>query len=344
MIWNAWVLGLIIGQIAIAAINAAAFFNAIKIVRRWDTASLAPVQLELEHRSELIATIVSWSLLFQIFSLLVFEITARSLAPFIPGAMCTVGSLQAHNLGWPILFLKMGALYLYGWWIVINHVDLQLEGFLLTRLKSWYMIVLFPLLAADLIMQIIYFTGLDPSVISSCCGVIFEVQGEGFGSSVASLPPKLTRTLLLYSLAILIVLSYAMRWENKAAGKLAYALGSGIELVLGIAGIVAFVAPYVYMMPALHCPFIFLDQEHFNYGYLVYIPLFAASFLGVSLAVLAAVEWKFPAARLATRPLGAIFLKYSRVFWVVFLITAYAPVFKFWIDTGGGSDLFQGVY
>ena len=75
MIWNAWVLGLIIGQLAITAVNVVAFFNALRIVRRWDTTSLSPIQLELEHRSELIATIVSWSLLFQIFSLLVSILT-----------------------------------------------------------------------------------------------------------------------------------------------------------------------------------------------------------------------------------------------------------------------------
>lgn len=344
MIWNAWVLGLIIGQIAIAAVNAAAFGNALRIVRNWDTTSLSPMQLDLEHRSELIATIVSWSLIFQIFSLVVFEITARSIAPFIPGAMCTVGTLQAHELGWPVLFLKIGALYLYGWWIVINHVDFQLEGFPLTKLKSWYMIFLFPLLLVELLMQIGYFTGLDPSVISSCCGVIFEVGGEGFGSSVASLPPKITRMALFAFLALLLISSWIWRWETRPAGRLAYAIGSAVGLGLGIAGIVAFVAPYIYMMPALHCPFIFLDYEHFNYGYLAYIPLFAASFLGISLAVLRAMEWKFRQTTRATRPLGTRFVTYSRWLWVVFLGAAYGPVVKFWIDTGGRADLFQVGY
>jgi hypothetical protein len=341
MIWNAWVLGLIIGQIAIAAVNGAAFGNAVRIVRNWDTTSLSPRQLELEHRSELMATIVSWSLLFQIFSLLVFEITARSLAPFIPGAMCTVGTLQAHYLGWPVLFLKIGALYLYGWWIVINHLDFQLEGFPLTRLKSWYMILLFPLLLIDLLMQIGYFTGLDPSVISSCCGVIFEVGGQGFGSSVASLPPKMTRSLLLGFLAVFLISSYLLKWETKTGGRVAFAMGSSVGLGLGVAGIVAFVAPYVYMMPALHCPFIFLDQEHFNYGYLVYIPLFSASLLGMSPAVLTIIEWRFPSTRLASHHLGKRFVQSSRLLWVLFLAAVYSPVVKFWIDTGGRADLFQ---
>ncbi len=118
MIWNSWVLGLIIGQLATTAINAVAFANALIIVRNWDTSSMSPMQLSLEHRSELIATILACSLFFQVFSLLVFEVTARSLAPFIPGAMCTVGILEAQPLGWPILFLKLAALFLYGWWIV----------------------------------------------------------------------------------------------------------------------------------------------------------------------------------------------------------------------------------
>ena len=344
MIWNAWVLALIIGQIAVAAVNGAAFVNALRIVRTWDTASLSPKQLELEHRSELIAAVVSWSLLFQVFSLLVFEITARSLAPFIPGAMCTVGTLHAHYLGWPVLFVKIGALYVYGWWIVINYVDMQLEGFPLTGLKSRLMLFLFPLLLVDLSMQIVFFAGLDPSVISSCCGVIFEVAGEGFGSTVASLPPKFTRALLLAFLLVLLVLSYALRWERRTAGNIAYALGSGAGLFLGTAGIVAFTAPYIYMMPALHCPFIFLDQEHYNYGYLVYIPLFAASFFGMSLGALAMIVRLCPAAETTAKAAGLRFMGLSRALWVMFILAAYAPWVKFWIDTGGSADLFQVGY
>ena len=344
MIWNAWVLGLIVGQLAVAAVNGVGFLNALTIVRRWDTTSLSPSQLALEHRSELLATIVSWSLLFQLFSLLVFEITARSLAPTLPGAMCTVGSLEAHPLGWPVLFLKMGALYLYGWWMVINHVDLQVEGFPLSRLKSGCMLVLFPLLMVDVLIQVFYFSGLDPSVVTSCCGVIFEVGGEGFGSSVASLPPKFTRTLLLGFLVGLLFLSAIMKWEDRSAGRLVYALGSAVGFVLGIAGIVAFVAPYIYMMPTLHCPFIFLDQEHRHYGYLVYLPLFSASFLGVSPAVLALIESRFSSTRRVARRLGVRFIRYSRGLWVLFLTAAYAPAIRFWIVTGGKADLFEFTY
>ncbi len=344
MIWNAWVLGLIIGQMATAAITAVAFANALRIVRNWDTNSMLPTQLDLEHRSELIATIVSCSLLFQVFSLMVFEITARSLAPFVPGAMCTVGILEAQPLGWPVLFLKTAALFLYGWWIVLNHLDNQVEGFPLTIFKSWYLIVLFPAILADLLLQIAFFTHLDPAVITSCCGVVFEVEGEGFGSSVASLPPKLTMVGLAGLVTALMLCSLMLWRSNNPRICIAYALGSATGLVLGIAGVISFVAPYVYMMPALHCPFIFLDEEHFNYGYLVYLPLFAASFLGMSAGILVAVERRAQVVESAASQLRASFVAWSGLAWLTFLAAAYGPVVKFWIATGGTADLFQVGY
>lgn len=342
MIWNGWVLVLMTGQIAVVVINTAAFANALRIIRYWDTSSLSALQLELERRSELVATIVSWSLLFQALSLVVFEITVRSLAPFIPGAMCTTGTLQAHFLGWPILFLKMGAMYLYGWWVVINYVDVRVESFPLTRLKSWYIAAFFPLLLVDLLMQAAFFTGLDPSVISSCCGVVFEVGAEGFGSSVASLPPHATQVVLAGFVVVLIVSSYVFHLSGTDIGKIAYSVGSFAGLILGVAGIIAFVAPYTYMMPALHCPFIFLDQEYFNYGYLVYLPLFGASFLGTSPGVLSCVARWFPSVEDTAGLLAEKFLCHSTRLWGLFLVFAYAPVVKFWIETGGTADLFQG--
>jgi len=344
MIWNAWVMGLIIGQAVIAAISWVALVNAVKIVRAWDIRSMSQSQLELEHRSELIAVIVAWSLLFQMLSLAVFEMTARSLAPFIPGAMCTVGILEAQPLGWPVLFIKMGALYAYGWWIVLNHLDFQVEGFLLTRVKSWYFIALFPLIVADPALQVIFFKRLDPSVITSCCGVVFEVQGEGFGSSLASLPPRLTMAAQAALGAVLVIIPRFMRRRSTAAASVTYGALSCLGLALGLASIVSFVAPYVYMMPALHCPFIFLDQEHFNYGYLVYVPLFAASFCGMSAGALVAVERGLPSIAAASRRLRASFVTWSGWLWLVFLAAAYGPVIKFWLDTGGKADLFQVGY
>lgn len=344
MIWNGWVLGLIVGQAAIAAVSVVAFVNALRIIRHWDTSSLSPLQLDLENRAELIATIVSWSLLFQMFSLVVFEITARSLAPFIPGAMCTTGTLQANRLGWPVLFVKIASLYLYGWWMVVNHVDVRVEGFPLTRFKSRLMVALFPVLLSDIALQIGFFTGLDPSVISSCCGVIFEVGGEGFGSSVASAPPRIMEFALAGFLAGLLVLSFLFKWESKTEGKLVYAAATAVGLPLGMTAVIAFVAPYVYMMPALHCPFIFLDQEHFNFGYLVYVPLFGASFLGMSPALLVMIERRFPSTGPVAQSLGSRFVKCSRVLWILFLGAAYGPLLRFWAETGGSADLFHVGY
>jgi hypothetical protein len=258
--------------------------------------------------------------------------------------MCTVGILEAQPLGWPVLFLKMAALFLYGWWIVLNHLDNRVEGFPLTIFKSWYLIMLFPLILTELVLQIAFFTHLDPAVITSCCGVVFEVKGEGFGSSVASLPPKLTMGGLVGLVTVLVLLSLMLRRRSEQGSCIAYALGSAAGLVLGIAGVISFVAPYVYMMPALHCPFIFLDEEHFNYGYLAYFPLFAASFFGMSAGILVAVERRFQPLVTDSHKIRMRYVQWSGLFWLAFLAAAYGPVIKFWIATGGKADLFQMGY
>ncbi len=344
MILNSWGVGLLMGQGVILLINGVAFLNALKILRTWDITAQTPEQLCLEHRSELIATVVAWSLGFQILSLLVFELSARTMAPLIPGAMCTVGTLTAHPAGWPLLFIKISGIYLYGFWVIVNHVDMQVESFPLTRFKSAMLLILFPLMAVEFFLTVRFFTGLSPAVITSCCGVIFEVGGQGFGSSVASLPPRLMRVALLVFLVVLIAFGYVFNCRKSVWGRLVYSAGSAAGLVIATMGIVAFVAPYIYLMPALHCPFIFLDQEHWHYGYLVYVPLFAASFLGVSAGILTWISRGYPKAQPTAAALGEKCVIQAQRLWIAFLFTAYAPVVKFWVALGVKADLFQNVY
>ncbi len=228
--------------------------------------------------------------------------------------------------------------------LFLNHLDNRVEGFPLTRLKSWYLIALFPLVISDLVLQVAFFTRLDPAVITSCCGVVFEVAGEGFGSSLASLPPKITMPALLLLIGALLFLTFTPGLRRTRNRYLAFAFCSLAGLVLGLLGIVSFVAPYVYMMPALHCPFIFLDEDYFNYGYLVYLSLFPASFFGMSTGILIALEWRYPSLKVVSTDRKARYLQWSGIFWLTFLAAAYGPIVKFWIMAGGKADLFQVGY
>ncbi len=341
MIWNAWVLALMIGQIGILCVNAVAFLNALRIVRRWDVRSYAPEQLELERRSELIATIISWSLLFEILSLVVFELTARTLTPFIPGAMCAIGVFGADAWGYPSLYVKILGLFVYGFWVVLHHIDENVEGFPLTRFKNTYGLFLFPYLVLDVTLQFLFFIHLDPNVITSCCGVVFEVGGQSYASSVASLPPRETRWILVGYLGGFLFLSYVFRWEARRIGRLLHGFFSTIGFFLGIAAIIAFTAPYVYQMPALHCPFCILKRENFCVGYLFYLPLFLAAFFGITPGVLNPLLRRYPKAQWEIATVQTRMIRWSRIFWILFMVAAFMPMIVFLVRSGG-IDLFFG--
>ncbi len=341
MIWNAWVLALLIGQVGILLVNAVAFVNAVGIVRRWDVRSYAPEQLELERRSELIATIISWSLIFECLSLVVYELTARTLTPFIPGAMCAIGVFGADPWGYPALYVKIFGLFVYGFWVVLHHIDTHVEGFPLTRLKNAYGLVLFPYLVLDIVLQVLFFVHLDPSVITSCCGVVFEVGGQSYASSVASLPPRETRWLLAGFLTGFLALSYLLKWERKRRGTVAHSLLSAVGFFLGIAAVIAFTAPYVYQMPALHCPFCILKRENGCVGYLFYFPLFLATFFGVIPGVLNLLIPRYPGAAPAIEAVQRAMVRWSRRFWIAFGVAAFAPMVVY-LWRSGGVDLFFG--
>lgn len=343
MIWNSWVLSLIIGQIGIVIVNAFAFISALQILRRWDTSSYNPEQINLERKSELVATIVSWSLFFEILSLIVFERTNDSLVPFIPGAMCPIGVLGQNAFwGYSTLYIKIIGVFVYGLWIVIHHIDIDIEGFPLTLLKNIYTLILFPFLLIDISFQIVYFSKLDPNVITSCCGVVFEPGGgQSYASSVASLPPEITRWLVgLYFIGF-ITLSLALKLELKVWGRTLYSLFSAVGFFLGIAGVISFASPYIHQMPALHCPFCILKREYYYYGYLIYIPLFTASSLGIFPGLLNLLFGRYPHARKRIEASQINMIRASRISWIVFIITIFLPMVSYLFQTGG-IDLFFG--
>ena len=343
MIWNSWVLSLIIGQLAVVAVNTVAFVNALKITWRWDTESYAPEQLELERRSELITTIISWSLLFEVLSLIVFERTTNSLVPFIPGAMCPIGVLGQNPFwGYSTLYIKILGIFVYGWWVVTNHIDIMVEGFPLTPLKNKYILILFPFLLLDVTFQIVYFSKLDPNVITSCCGVIFEPGGgQSYASSVASLPPKITRWILGFYFFCFFAFSRYMRWEKRGWGKVLHSLFSATGFFLGIASVIAFAGPYIEQMPAVHCPFCILKREFYHYGYAIYIPLFMATYLGFCPGTLNPLIKRYPTAASQIEKTQTKMIQLSIIFWISFLITIYLPMVNYLLQTGG-VDLFFG--
>ena len=123
MIQHPAILALMTASLIISGLLLYAGWFAIQILKNWDLASGSELQLQLERRTYLIATIMSYALLFQIISLFLYLYTADGLHILFTGAMCAAGTLQVNSYGYPALILKLINCLLAGCWLIVNHTD-----------------------------------------------------------------------------------------------------------------------------------------------------------------------------------------------------------------------------
>lgn len=256
-----------------------------RILRRWDLSSGSEEQLRLERQTYLISTLLGWALGAELLSLLLFVHAAENLSSQFVGAMCATGVLNINALGFPTLLLKITVFFLAALWLLLNRVDQQGYDYPLVRVKYALLLLIAPLTVAEGAAQTGYFLGLEPEVITSCCGSLFSSTGRGVAAELASLPPGPT-LLVFYSVALALAavgLAF-LRWPSLGpwfAG--ISALGFGVA----IAAIISFLSLYVYESPHHHCPFCLLKWGYGYVGYALYAPLFTATALGMGAGLLA---------------------------------------------------------
>lgn len=257
---------------------------ALVIVRRWDLRSGSALQLDLERRTYLVSTIVAYVLAFELASLFLFIYTADALAPSFTGAMCAAGSLKADALGYPVLVLKVAGFVAAGMWLVVNHADANGSDYPLIRKKYALLLAFAPLIAAEALLQAVFFARLRPDVITSCCGSLFGRSGRGLGADLAELPPRATG-IALYAVLALAVGTGVVFLRTRRLGAVLAAV-SGVALLVGVAAVIAFVSPYVYELPTHHCPFCLLQKEYRYIGYPLYAALLGGTLAGLGVGAL----------------------------------------------------------
>jgi hypothetical protein len=280
------VVALVLGSALTAALLVYAARWSIAILRRWDLASGASLQLELERRTYLVSTVVGWVLAFEIVSLFLFVHTADGLAPLFTGAMCAAGTLQANGLGYPVLVLKLADAVLAGLWLVLNHADLRGFDYPLVRPKYALLVAMVPPFVAEAVLEARYFGALRPEVITSCCGSLFGRAGAGLGADLAALPPGPTGAAFLAVTGGAVAAAVLVRRRGRGAAALG--LLSALVLPAGLAAVIAVVSPYVYELPTHHCPFCLLQREYGYVGYPLYAALLAGAVAGMGAGMLSA--------------------------------------------------------
>jgi hypothetical protein len=295
MILHPGVLALLTGGLISLVMLTCGALVGVRIALRWNPEGAEAEQLSLERRSWLVTTLVCWAISIEVLSLLLFLFTVDIIHPLFVGSMCATGTLNANPVGWHLLWIKLLLFLLGALWLVVNHIDQRLPEQPLTRFKYSVLPPLLLLVIADLVVMGAFFFGLNPEIITSCCGALFSSGGSGVASDLVALPlrPMIIAFYLVTTLfALLLVIC---RQTSRAVWRVLLALSAIVFGLVSIGSVVSFISVYYYQLPTHHCPFDLLQGHYYFIGYPLYICLFGALLCGlVPLLLIFLQRWAVP--------------------------------------------------
>ena len=277
-------LALLLIALLVSAMGVYAGYYGMRILGHWDPASGSEQQLELERRTYLISTIMSYILSFELMSLFLFIYTADDLHTLFTGAMCAAGTLAVNSFGYPALLLKIVNFLLSGVWLIINYTDNRGYDYPLIKVKYELLNLVVPLLVLESCLLFAYFAGIKPDVITSCCGSLFSHESGGFSGDIAALPHVPMQIAFFTGITITAV-SGLFFYRKDRAGYL-FSASATITFPIAAASVVSFICLYIYELPTHHCPICLLQREYGYVGYLLYATLFGGAVAGIGTGVL----------------------------------------------------------
>ncbi len=256
----------------------------IRIQRKWDIRSGSDLQLILERRTYLISTILTYVFVFELTSFFLYIYTADHLHTLFVGAMCAAGTLKVNGYGYPALILKMVNFIMAGLWLIMNYADNRAYDYPLIKKKYLLLLIITPLVLAEVFLQTRYFLLLRPNIITSCCGSLFSPGSATLAGDIATLPPVPMAVAFYLSLAANVAAGFYFYRKNRGG----YLFGglNAVHFIISITAILSFISPYFYELPTHHCPFCILQKEYGYIGYALYGALFGSAVTGMGVGIL----------------------------------------------------------
>lgn len=284
MIFHPGILALLLGSALSCLALLVAGHSALAIVRGFDIRSGSERQLALERRTYLVSTVVTCAFGFQLLSFFLFLFTADLLHPLFPGAMCAAGVLNGNRFGYPALLLKGVTFLLAGTWLILNAADNRGYDYPLLRKKYLFLLAILPFVLAEAAVQALFFLGLDPGVITSCCGALFSPERSGVPSWLGGAPPL--ASLAGFYLGVAACLGAGLYFRKHGRGGYLFSLASLASFFLSAVALASVISLYVYEMPSHRCPFCLLHGEYGYVGYLLYLGLLGGGVAGAGVGLL----------------------------------------------------------
>ena len=265
----------LLSEIIIYLLLFIAFLATPTIIKNWNFNNFSSKQFKLENRSYLVITIISFTIILKIMLIPYLIYTIDELSNIVAGAMCGAGVIKANVYGNPLLFLKIIVIFLSGFWITINQIDLKSKNYKYTILKLWLFVAIFFLMTMEITLDILYFTNIETSKPVSCCSVIFDNRDYLFmGLDVTKI------VILFYLLYMLIVLTTL---SKKYAISM---LASILFLPIAYYSVVYFFGTYIYQLPTHKCPFCMMQSDYYFVGYLLWGLLILGVFRGINQSII----------------------------------------------------------
>ena len=291
MILESWSIALITCSAVVIIFGLVGAATALGLLKHWDLGSDSELQIKLEERIWLVATLVQFGLVVQIISAILFIDAADYFATVLKGAMCAAGSLTANGFGLPALGFKLVTIFVGSLWIMLHRLDIGSENFPYTRLKNLWLLAMLPLLIGDGLLVVLYLVNLEPEIVTSCCGILFG-ETEAGGYSLLNYSSDTTVLVLLATISVLILAGSLSQLFTIPSSKGAALLVSGmlgsawlIFYLLALAVITVQVSPYVYGLPHHRCPFDLLHYPYLTVGLPLYLFLHGGVLAGLGAAM-----------------------------------------------------------
>jgi hypothetical protein len=284
MIFHPAIIALFMSSLLMGLLIIYAACYGIRILRNWDITSGSDLQLILERRTYLISTILTYVFAFELISFFLYIYTADHLHTLFVGAMCAAGTLKVNGYGYPALIFKMANFMEAGLWLIMNHADNQAYDYPLIKKKYLLLLVVTPMVLAEVFLQTKYFLLLHPNIITSCCGTLFSSTDKTLAGDLAALPPA-PMEFAFYAI-LTANAAAALYFYLKKKGGYLFGVLSFAQFIISIAAILSFISPYFYELPTHHCPFCILQKEYGYIGYLLYGALFGSAVTGMGVGML----------------------------------------------------------
>ncbi|MGV9170454.1 MAG: hypothetical protein ACOC38_11010 [Promethearchaeia archaeon] len=208
-----------------------------------------------EHLYYLLSMIGIIVLATRLFNVPLFFWLLQSLVPFLPGAMCAYGVV---NAGYPFatlaLLSKLILPVFYGLWLTIdlsNRRHPQIP--LMNALARTFLMILLPLVLFDSAMDLVFIITLKPIDVP-CCSSVYDVNPP---FSPSSLFGPVASSLVMALTVILTLALAALQWLRSDSNgvRLGILTLSGVVSLLYVLTVHDVLAPLALGLATHHCPY-----------------------------------------------------------------------------------------